>query len=64
MDYSGPLSLGWHKALFVSTRGTKYGDSVYQEVGGRACHCKITVPRRHVVPVRLIRAMCGLFRAT
>ena len=31
MDYSGPLSLGWHKALFVSTRGTKYGDSVYQE---------------------------------
>ena len=22
--YSGPLSLGWHKALFVSTRGPKF----------------------------------------
>ena len=30
MGYSGPLSLGWHKVMFVSTRGPKYG-SVYLE---------------------------------
>ena len=31
MGYSGPLSLGWHKALFVSSRGPKYAGSVYLE---------------------------------
>ena len=34
------------------------------KVGVEACHCKITVPLRHVLSIGLIRAMCGLFRAT
>ena len=29
-----------------------------------ACYCQITVPLRHVVFIGLIRAMCGLVRAT
>ena len=29
-----------------------------------ACYCTITVPLRHVVPIGLIRAMCGIFGAT
>ena len=66
MHYSGPLSLGWHKALFVRSRGPKYGRYCISrsKVGGGACYCKITVPLRHVVSMALIRAMCGLFRAT
>ena len=66
MGYSGPLSVGWHKALFVSSRGQKYGRQCRprSKVGGGACYCKNTVPLRHVVSVSLIRAMCGLFRAT
>ena len=28
------------------------------------CYCKITLPLRHVVFIRLIGIMCGLFRGT
>ena len=66
MGYSGPLSLVWHKAFFVSTRAPKFATWVIplSKVGVMACYCKITVPLRHLVSIGLIRVMCGLFGAT
>ena len=66
MGYLGPLSLGWHKALFVSTAWPKYGRwcILISKVEGGACYCKNAVPLRHVVTMGLIRAMCGLFMTT
>ena len=66
MGYLGALSLGWHKAFFVSTRWPKFARWFIprSKIGVQACYCKITVPLRHVVSVGLIRAMCGLFGAT
>ena len=63
MGYSGPLSLGWHEALFVSTRGPKFArwGIPRSKVGVEACYCKITVPLRHVVSIGLIRAIHGIF---
>ena len=54
------------QSLFVNIRGAKFASwgIPRSKFGVEAFYCKITVPFRHVVFIRLIRAMCGQFRAT
>ena len=65
MGYSGPHSLGWHKAVFGSNTGPMFARFYISRTAlGKACYCKLTGPLRHVVSFGLNRDMLWLFRAT